>query len=147
MPLTGIKAYLYQLSWRIPMINSSAQVPTATISTASPRRDTQYWPTWFWGDFLTDWLVRVQDAQAGVFDALDANGNPNITAVPPRAVPHPVHFVPCGSLVEGFGVGFCSSQAGSVSGWLSQGTRPLPLHGNARWQPDRACGRRSRAEL
>ncbi|KMK63963.1 AGE family epimerase/isomerase [Puniceibacterium sp. IMCC21224] len=43
------------------------------------RRSAEEWSAWFWGDFLTDWLRRVQDGQAGVFDALDADGNPDST--------------------------------------------------------------------
>ncbi|WP_146586467.1 AGE family epimerase/isomerase [Puniceibacterium confluentis] len=38
------------------------------------------WIAWFWSDFLPDWLARVQDGDAGVFDALDAAGNPDVTA-------------------------------------------------------------------
>lgn len=62
------------------MKNSSPQAPITTIRTAAPRRDAEYWSAWFWGDFFTDWLTRVQDGEAGVFDALDADGNPDITA-------------------------------------------------------------------
>lgn len=62
------------------MKNSSPKPPTTTLNTAAPRRDVQYWSTWFWGDFFTDWLGRVQNGEAGVFDALDANGSPDITA-------------------------------------------------------------------
>lgn len=62
------------------MKNDTAQVPTVKINTADRPRDAQYWSTWFWGEFFSDWIARVQDGQAGVFDALDADGNPDITA-------------------------------------------------------------------
>lgn len=50
-----------------------------TAATPS-QRDAQYWSAWFWGDFFTDWLSRVQDGSAGVFDALDATGQPDLGA-------------------------------------------------------------------
>lgn len=66
------------------MKNSSthrpAKSPATAESAAAPRRDAQYWSAWFWGDFLTDWLARVQDDEAGVFDALDIDGKPDVTA-------------------------------------------------------------------
>ncbi|MDT8853746.1 AGE family epimerase/isomerase [Paracoccaceae bacterium Fryx2] len=38
------------------------------------------WAVWFWTDFLPDWLAQVQDAEGGVFDALDHAGRPAATA-------------------------------------------------------------------
>ncbi|MEM5475713.1 AGE family epimerase/isomerase [Pacificibacter sp. AS14] len=43
-------------------------------------KDATYWSQWFWGTFFADWLARVQDDQGGVFDALNADGKPDLTA-------------------------------------------------------------------
>lgn len=43
-------------------------------------KDAQHWSGWFWGTFISEWLARVQDDQGGVFDTLDANGNPDLSA-------------------------------------------------------------------
>ncbi|MBU2991895.1 AGE family epimerase/isomerase [Octadecabacter sp. 1_MG-2023] len=43
-------------------------------------KDAQEWSQWFWGPFLSDWLARVQDGENGVFDALDVDGNPDLTS-------------------------------------------------------------------
>lgn len=42
-------------------------------------RDAAVWANWFWAEFFPDWLARVQDGTMGVFDALDAQGNPDTT--------------------------------------------------------------------
>ena len=47
------------------------------MTTNSPRTADE-WATWFWGEFFTDWLSNVQDGTAGVFDALDEHGAPDI---------------------------------------------------------------------
>jgi mannose-6-phosphate isomerase len=46
--------------------------------TSSQTRDANYWATWFWEDFFGAWLARVQDGDAGVFDALDVVGDPDV---------------------------------------------------------------------
>ncbi|MGO4908607.1 AGE family epimerase/isomerase [Pseudorhodobacter sp. W20_MBD10_FR17] len=52
----------------------AAQTENATAINA------QFWADWFWRDFLGDWLAQVQDGDFGVFDALDADGTPDLTA-------------------------------------------------------------------
>jgi mannose-6-phosphate isomerase len=51
-----------------------------TESNSTTARDAGFWADWFWQDFLGDWLAQVQDGDLGVFDALDADGNPDLTA-------------------------------------------------------------------
>ncbi|SFR44377.1 AGE family epimerase/isomerase [Litoreibacter janthinus] len=54
---------------------------TDAMESRSPdKRDATDWSRWFWQVFLKDWLVRVQDGQYGVFDALDDTGAPDIAA-------------------------------------------------------------------
>jgi mannose-6-phosphate isomerase len=53
-----------------------AKAPTVT----NPPRDARFWADWFWQDFLGDWVAQVQDGNFGVFDALDVNGTPDLTA-------------------------------------------------------------------
>lgn len=50
------------------------------FTTETTPRDASFWANWFWQDFLGDWLAQVQDGDFGVFDALDANGTPDLTA-------------------------------------------------------------------
>lgn len=62
------------------MKSKPTQVPIAKISTETSHRDAIYWTKWFWGEFFSDWLSSVQDDQGGVFDMLEADGNPDIHA-------------------------------------------------------------------
>jgi mannose/cellobiose epimerase-like protein (N-acyl-D-glucosamine 2-epimerase family) len=62
------------------MTRSPTTHPATAITPDTPRRDARYWSDWFWSVFLHEWLARVQDGGAGVFDALDAGGNPDPAA-------------------------------------------------------------------
>ncbi|WP_299934114.1 AGE family epimerase/isomerase [uncultured Pelagimonas sp.] len=41
-------------------------------------KDAKYWSEWFWRGFFANWVTQVQDNQGGVFDALDAEGKPDL---------------------------------------------------------------------
>lgn len=47
---------------------------------AQKSRTAHDWSTWFWDEYFGDWLARVKDGEDGVFDALNADGNPEQTA-------------------------------------------------------------------
>ncbi|MBB5720840.1 mannose-6-phosphate isomerase [Loktanella ponticola] len=50
------------------------------MMTDTSRRDAQVWAKWFWAEYFGHWLSQVRDGDAGVFDALDENGAPDVAA-------------------------------------------------------------------
>lgn len=50
------------------------------MTTDTCRKDAQVWAKWFWTDYFGEWLAKVRDGDAGVFDKLDAQGRPDRTA-------------------------------------------------------------------
>lgn len=62
------------------MSTTPHKAPASAPRTPELNRDADYWASWFWDDFLKNWLAKVQDCENGVFDALDVTGTPNLAA-------------------------------------------------------------------